>query len=74
MTLTNTSTKSQCAQILKHLQDGNTLTSLEAIFKFGCMRLGSRIYDLREAGHMIIGEMVKDENTGKKYSRYRMEV
>lgn len=33
--------------ILKHLLRGMSLTPLEALSRFGCFRLGARIYDLR---------------------------
>ena len=44
------SNASQCAKILAYLKKGLTLTSLEALKLFGCMRLASRIHDLRERG------------------------
>lgn len=42
--------ESQCAMIREWLEQGNTITSLEALTKFGCMRLASRVFDLRERG------------------------
>ncbi|WLS99514.1 helix-turn-helix domain-containing protein [Snodgrassella alvi] len=44
---------SQSEQILKYLQAGNALTPLEALRKFNCLRLGVRIYDLRQKGYVI---------------------
>lgn len=41
---------SQTDQILNYLQAGNVLTPLEALRKFNCLRLGARIYDLRQHG------------------------
>ena len=35
------------------------------------MRLGARIYDLRQAGHRIIGEL-RAGPTGKRFSEYRL--
>src|SRR5687768_10388654 len=43
----------QTDQILKHLKNGGTLTPLEALDKFGCFRLGARIFDLKQEGHAI---------------------
>jgi Helix-turn-helix domain len=43
----------QTNAILAYLQSGATLTPLEALDKFGCLRLGARIDDLRKAGHAI---------------------
>jgi hypothetical protein len=45
--------ESQNVAILTYLKSGNTITSLEALRKFGCFRLASRIYDLRQSGHKI---------------------
>lgn len=52
---------SQTDMVLKHLKSGKTLTSLEAIKKFGITRLASRINDLRQTkdGKKIRGYMVK---------------
>ena len=44
----------QKQQILNYLKGGNTLTPVEALNKFGCMRLGARIYDLKRDGHPIV--------------------
>lgn len=44
--------ESQNIRILQRLQRG-PLTSAEAITEFGITRLSARIYDLREAGHII---------------------
>ena len=48
----------QNRQILQWLQDGHALTPLEALRKFGCLRLSARIKDLRDLGIEI--------DTGKK--------
>lgn len=58
---------SQCDDILKHLRRGS-ITPLEALIKYNCICLAERIRDLRERGHQIITEMVKDKK--KKYARY----
>lgn len=46
-------TTSQNAQLLKHLLGGGTTTSLDALKRFGCLRLAARVYDLRNRGHQI---------------------
>jgi hypothetical protein len=61
---------SQKTQILKHLQGGHPLTALDALTKFGCFRLASRIGELRAEGHKILSEIVVDLTTGKKYAEY----
>lgn len=42
----------QCDQVLNHLRRG-PLTPLEALQRYGCMRLAARILDLRARGHQI---------------------
>ncbi len=62
---------SQSAWILGQLKRGYRLTPLDALHGCGCMRLGARIYDLRQAGHKIIGVLRKGP-TGKHFSEYRL--
>lgn len=45
--------KSQREAIARYLKAGKSLTALEALQKFGCMRLGARIYELKKAGARI---------------------
>jgi len=56
---------SQCDMILNYLQAGNRITALEALRLFGCFRLSSRIWDLKQRGIEIKKEWVKTKN-GKK--------
>lgn len=62
--------ESQNKMILEYLAHGNKLTTLQALELFGCFRLASRINDLRQAGHDIHTEMLKNEETGKRYAEY----
>lgn len=41
---------SQCNMIADWLKMGYSITSLEALDMFGCMRLASRVHDLKECG------------------------
>lgn len=43
----------QNQQILEHLQSGRTITQLDALNKYGCMRLSGRIFELRQRGYKI---------------------
>jgi hypothetical protein len=61
----------QSDQILKHLKSGQTITPLEALRRFGCFRLGARIYDLKQEGHAIEKQMV-DVGKGKRVASYRI--
>lgn len=64
----------QCNQLLERLKRG-PITPLEALNELGIMRLGGRIYDLRQAGHLINKEMVEvsTRNGGKAHvARYML--
>ena len=67
------SAATQCNRILAHLKKGLTITSLEALQMFGCMRLASRIHDLRVRGENIVVEKVKLAN-GKSVAQYHFAV
>ena len=47
------SAKSQCDMIADWLECGYSITSLDALNMFGCLRLSSRIWDLKERGMNI---------------------
>jgi hypothetical protein len=59
------------AEILAHLKAGNTITQLDALQRFQCLRLGARVYDLKRDGHQIAAELVTLPN-GKRVARYSM--
>ncbi len=59
-------------KILSHLQDGQTITSLDALDRFGCMRLASRISELRRKGIPIRSRFIKTES-GKQVKEYWLE-
>lgn len=61
---------SQEKQILKHLQKGLKINPIWALHKFGCLRLGARIFDLKEKGHNIRTNIVYKELNGKKVKKY----
>ena len=60
---------SQNKEIKAYLNQGYRLTSLEAFNLFGCMRLASRINDLKKQG-MKIGSRTITALNGKRYSQY----
>lgn len=66
----------QCEKILKFMETHKRgITPLQAMDKFGCMRLSGRIHDLREMGYEITSEIVEVKNRyGKKchVSQYRL--
>lgn len=68
--LNESSCRSQCDMIAAWLVEGNTITALTALKRFGCMRLASRIHDLRERGMNIKKEYiyVSDKKRVVEYS------
>ena len=66
------SSQSQNARIAKYLQEGNSITPLDALNLFGCLRLGARIADLKDRYNMhIITNMVTTSN-GKRVASYKL--
>lgn len=61
----------QNLQILNHLQEGKSLTPLEALSQYGVFRLAARIHDLRDAGVEVKCEKVELSN-GKSVARYSL--
>ena len=62
--------------VLRHLLDNGGITSLEAMERYGIMRLGARIYDLKKQGYPIktylrVGKSRNGESM--VYAEYRME-
>lgn len=52
----------QCARVLKYMEDFGEITSAEAISDLGCYRLGARIWELKAQGYRIKRRMVKGRN------------
>ena len=65
------STESQKKSILDWLSEGNTITELQALNMFGCLRLASRINDLKNDGFPIAKEMIKVN--GKRVAQYWLQ-
>lgn len=62
--------QSQNNQILGHLQTGKTLSPLQALDLFKCMRLASRINELKRIGHNIVTDIVYQND--KHWANYRL--
>lgn len=66
----------QCDRILRHLKDYGSITALEAVSEYGCMRLAARIADLKGRGYRISSTIIKGKNRygeTTRYSTYRLE-
>lgn len=61
----------QSNDILTYLKSGRSLTPLEALDRFGCLRLGARIWDLKQEGYEIRSEQV--EFNGKYVAQYSLK-
>lgn len=55
----------QTEGIKRFLQAGRRITPLEALHRFNCLRLGARIWDLRNEHGMDIKKNIK--KVGRKY-------
>ena len=62
--------ESQEKQIRDYLLTGKSLTSLQALHLFGCLRLSARIYDLIKQGFLIDSKII--EVNKKKVSQYKI--
>ena len=74
--LTTAATETHARLILEHLIKYGSITPIEAMTEYGCMRLGARIWDLRDDGIEIETEMVKGKNRfGKEihYAKYSLK-
>jgi hypothetical protein len=63
--------KSQTKLIKDHLQAGHSITPLQALRLYGCLRLGARIYDLKRDGLDIDSHLVRQN--GKQFSEYSLK-
>jgi hypothetical protein len=61
--------EAQCKKIKAYLESGHTLTPLEALEYFDCLRLGARIYDLNKNGVLFKCTLIKTRS-GKYVGQY----
>ena len=70
-------TDNQTMDILRYMEEVGSITPVDAIREFGCLRLSARIWDLRNKfGYIIRKEIEEGVNRfGKKirYARYYLE-
>lgn len=62
------SSLSQNAKIQEWLEQGNGITAMDALDRFGCFRLASRISDLRKK--LSIADRWVKTSTGKRVKEY----
>ena len=61
-------TQTQTEAILDYLMEGKSITQLQALKNFGCLRLSAIIFNLRKEGFHIITERVGHQG----YARYTL--
>lgn len=60
---------SQTAQIQAHLDQGKSITAIEALDLYKCFRLAARISDLKDKNYPVAKQMIQLEN-GKYVAEY----
>lgn len=66
----------QDEKILSFMKENGSITPLEAMAEFGCMRLAARIADLRSQGIAITRKMERSRNRYGEtvsFARYSLE-
>ena len=61
---------SQYEVVLKHLKEGKELSQLEATKKYGILRLGAIIFNMRRDGYNILTRMESKPNRYGHTSNY----
>ena len=65
--------RTQCERILDYISENGSITQLDALREFGCMRLASRISDLKRQGVPVKRTMETAKNRYGEpisYARY----
>lgn len=60
----------QTELIRRHILKHNSITPMEALKHYGCMRLAARIRDLRNEGFSVLSTRV--QRNGKTFAKYVM--
>ena len=63
--------RTQNELVLEHLRSQGPLTQPEAQDQLGCLRLGARIWDLKQRGHAIKTDFV-ELASGQRVARYSL--
>lgn len=63
----------QCDKILAYIREHGSITPLDALREFNCMRLASRMSDLKARGYNVQSKMETSKNKNGElvsYARY----
>ena len=69
--------KTQCERVLNYIDEFGSINQMQAMGDLGCMRLASRISDLKHLGYPIGKRMKSAKNRygeTTSYAEYYMEV
>ena len=69
--------KNQCEKILRYMQENGSITPVDAMAEFGCMRLAARVADLKKDGYPIVKRMRSGRNRYDEkvsFAEYFLEV
>ena len=66
--------KSQKLLVLDYLEKNKTITTFECFKELQIVDLQKAIQLLRQEGYNITDKWLVNENTGKRFKRYRLEV
>lgn len=70
--MAGTEKMTQCEKILQYMNEYGAITPIDALREFGCMRLASRISDLRKSGVGISKEMASAKNRNGETVRFAL--
>jgi hypothetical protein len=65
--------KTQREKILDYMREWGSITPLDALREFGCMRLATRVFELKQQGYNIKTVIERAENKSGEpvhYARY----
>lgn len=72
--MAETATKlTQCDRIIQFIEETGSITQMDALEQFGCMRLASRMCDIKKMGYAVEKKMEKSRNRYGEpisYARY----
>jgi hypothetical protein len=57
--------------VFEHLRERGPITPIQALNSYGIFRLGARIFELRQMGHLIITHWVTNDY-GNRYAEYHL--
>lgn len=65
--------KTQREKVLDYMREWGSITPLDALREFGCMRLATRVFELKQQGYNIVTVIENAENKNGEpvhYARY----